>query len=147
MTTKRDRREALENIRKLIASVEMKKNNKKTAAEMFKDHIEAAPEYKAVELAKIALDEAKERMFNAFATDEEYIQLHDGLDEAKYDLAMEQEVLAAEVLAYRDEFESRTVEIDEETERPIILKATLGKKQDIQLALDLDGKRQESLDV
>lgn len=147
-TNKPSKLEALENIRQLIFRVEQAKQARKTAAEMVSDHLEANESYKAVELAKIALDEAKERLFKNLAADEEYIGLRDSYDTAKYELGIEQEILATEVLAYRETFEAKAVEIDEQTERPIILKASLGKKQDIQLELGFDGKTdQAELDV
>lgn len=132
---KQQRIDALENIRNQIAKVEMAKNRRKTAAEMLSDHLEANQLYKAVELAKTALSEAKEKLFNDLASDDQYIGLKDSFDDAKYTQGIEEETLAAEVLAYREEFEAQTVQIDEESERPIIIKASLGKKQDLQMDL------------
>lgn len=145
---KRERIEALEAIRQQINKVKEAKDRRKTAAEMLSDHLEANQLYKAVELAKTALAEAKEKLFNDLASDEEYIQLKDNFDDQKYTQGTEEEILAAEVLQYREDFEAKAVQIDEESERPIILKASLGKKQDLQMDLldELaDKKEQEEL--
>lgn len=142
---KRQRIEALEAIRLQIQKVNEAKAKRKTAAEMLSDHLEANPLYKAVELAKTALSEAKEKLFNDLASDEQYIGLKDNFDDHKYNQGTEEEILAAEVLEYREEFEAKAVQIDEETERPIILKASLGKKQDLQMDLldELAAKKEQ----
>lgn len=140
---KKQRINALEEIRGQIEKVEIAKGHRKTAAEMLSDHLEANQLYKAVALAKTALEESKQKLFNDLATDQEYINLKDGFDDAKYTQGIEEESLAQLVLEYHNEFEAEAVAVDDESERPIILKASLGKKQDLQLELDFVGKKQE----
>lgn len=147
--SKKQRIEALENIRNQINKIETLKQRRKTAAEMLSERLESNSAYEPYQLAKIALQEAKDKLFGNLAQDEEYIRLKDEFDNIKYEQGIEQEVLAAEVLTYREEFEAKAVETTEATERPIILKASLGKEQDIQLEMDFTGpgQKQEALDV
>ena len=143
-TSKRKQRiEALDNIRNQLQKLETLKQRRKTAAEMLSERLEGNTAYEPYQLAKIALAEAKEKLFTNLASDEEYIRLKDEFDNIKYEQGMEQEILAGEVLQYREEFEAKAVEVDDATERPIILKAVLGKEQDIQLDLFEQGKAEQ----
>lgn len=140
---KRDRRETLEAIRRQIQAVDKAKHDKKIAKELLDEYLDGLELKKQVDAAKEAVENARDRLFMFLGSDNGYISLKDGLDGAKHEVDFAQEILSTEVLAYRDEFETRSVEVDDETERPIILKATLGRKQEIQLELGIDGRQEQ----
>lgn len=139
----KERQSHLDVIRDRMYRVEVAKNRRKTATEMLNEHIEQLELYKQLQTAKQAVEAAREKLYQYLGSDSDYISLREGVDSANQELSVEQESLSAEVLDYRDRYETRAVEVDEEHERPIIVSAKLGRKREIQLELDLDGKHEQ----
>ncbi len=112
------------------------KANKKTAADMVADHVEAMTEYKEVAQLKEQLEKARERLNEAKLRDETLESLLETLTEKTNDFNYQKLILSGLCIQYVSLHRVRSVEISQEN-REIKMVATIGRKLKQQVELPL----------
>ena len=107
----------------------------KTLRELQQEHLEQMPEFQAVEAAKLEMQGKIDKLKIALSQDGEYNDRQEDLAGWRLKLADQEDILSLHLVHYRDEEEAQAVEFGDK-ERPIVLKAKLGKERDIQIEMD-----------
>lgn len=111
------------------------KRRLKTLRELQAEHLEQMPEWQAVEEAKLAMQGKIDQLKIALSQDSEYNDRQEDIASWRLKLTDQEDILSLHLVHYRDEEEAQAVEFGDK-ERPIVLKAKLGKERDIQIEMD-----------
>lgn len=111
------------------------KRRMKALREMQAEHLEQMPEWQELEAAKLQMQGKIDKLKIALSQDSVYNDRQEDIAHWRLKLNDQEDILSLHLVHYRDEEEAQTVEFGDK-ERPIVLKAKLGKERDIQIEMD-----------
>ncbi len=120
-------------------AIEIKESRRrlKVLREQRQEHLEGVQEWNDLQESKTALKGQEDKLKIALSSDDDYNQLSENIQEWSHKLTDQEDILSQHLIVYRDEEDEDAVEFGD-TERPIVLKARLGKERPIQTELDFD---------
>jgi hypothetical protein len=124
----------------LAADVQDTKGKLKTLRELQHELLEQLPEYQELEKAKLATKGAEDKLRIALSDNGDYNDRQERINDEKHKLTDQEDILSMHLIAYRDATSDNAIEVADLTERPIVLKAKLGKERDIQTEFDFNSE-------
>lgn len=120
----------------MAREIQDQKRQLKAAREERQEIIESHVEYAELEEAKAILQDKQRLLREALIGDDDYNTISERIADATLDIADNEEILSQHLILYRDQEHRQAIEIGK-IERPIIIKAKLGKEQPVQTKLDI----------
>lgn len=123
----------------LAGDIQDTKGRLKTLREMQQDILDQEPKYAALQEAKQVVKGAEDALRIALSDNADYNNRQEDISSWKFKLADQEEILSQHLVAYRLKHNEDALEVDDSKERPIRMKASLGKERDIQTRFDFGG--------